>query len=595
MAGRRPHQAQRNKAMPAQEYNEIAPDAGEEIHGAAAWLPALLAAGAAAAGRLPAFGAWWNQDDWGLLARAAGVIPAPDVPVRWLSRTAYWSMMSPLAGLDPHPYTGTRLVLFALAAAGVARLGARLGLRRPQQLVAGLLLACSPLAFTPLYWAAGIQELLALTTAVWACERWLAGGRPARITAAVLALLSFASKETFLGLPVLWAAWRLCGGEADGRRPRRFETPVLGALALGAAAAAWLAWRGFAGGDADPYARGGPFTALANLGLYGWYLLSPGPVYASNLTLAMGIAGWGLWLAAVAWSAVAWRRGRRLPAFATTGALLAIAPALPLAHHFDPYLALGAAAFGALVVADLLPRRRPLPTAAMLALVAMAVAWGAGAMRVRLDQRDVDGLPADPVVRRTAIAHLAAQHLRAAAPAVRTGAGLVLLQPPLTLEAAAMADQLGENWVTGSLLHHSLEGALGPRLLLGAEIPVAWANGLQGPPATAVVLVDAGARLASWGPTPQALLYLTLTDVGRGLFERARRDLVRAGALSGRTVAFYFDPDAMVVGFDRVRANQDAFLAYLEACSREGRPRWEVDATKQLFRDLYAAAAADTK
>ncbi len=199
--------------MPAQEYNENRREAGEEFRGTAAWLPALLAAGAATVGRLPAFGAWWNQDDWGLLARATGLIPAAEVPVRWLSRTAYWAVMSPLAGLDPHPYTSTRLVLFGLAAAGLTRLGARLGLRRPQALMAGLLLACSPLAFTPLYWAAGVQDLMALAAAIWATERWLAGGTGARFAAGVLALLSFASKETFLGLSVLWAGWDLCAAD----------------------------------------------------------------------------------------------------------------------------------------------------------------------------------------------------------------------------------------------------------------------------------------------------------------------------------------------------------------------------------------------
>ncbi len=296
--------------MSAQEYNEIGRDAGEEI-GAGAWLPALLAAGGAAVGRLPAFGAWWNQDDWGLLARAAGVIPAAEAPARWISRTAYWTVMSPLAGLDPHPYTATRLVLFGLAAAGVARLGARLGLRPHQQLIAGLLLACSPLAFTPLYWAAGIQELLALATAIWACERWLAGGPGARLAAGGLALVSFASKETFLGLPALWAAWSLSGAGQGRRRIRREEALILGVLALGAAVSAWLALRAFAGGAADPYARGGPLVALANLGLYGWYLLSPGPVYAPNVAPWMGAVGWAFWAAATAWSVVAWRRGRR--------------------------------------------------------------------------------------------------------------------------------------------------------------------------------------------------------------------------------------------------------------------------------------------
>ena len=68
---------------------------------------------------------------------------------------------------------------------------------------------------------------------------------------------------------------------------------------------------------------------------------------------------------------------------------------------------------------------------------------------------------------------------------------------------------------------------------------------------------------------------------------------MRAGALSGRTVAFYYDPDAMLVSIERVRANHDAFLGFLESGVPAGRPRWEVEAAKQLFRDLYAAATED--
>ncbi len=81
--------------------------------------------------------------------------------------------------------------------------------------------------------------------------------------------------------------------------------------------------------------------------------------------------------------------------------------------------------------------------------------------------------------------------------------------------------------------------------------------------------------------------------MGRGLFDRARRHLVRAGALSGRTVAFYYDPDAMVVSLDRVRANHDAFLDYLESGARGGPPRRDIEAAQQLFRDLFDAATGD--
>lgn len=571
--------------MPAQHYHETAAGAGGE-YDARRWLPALLAAGAAAAGRLPAFGAWWNQDDWGLLARAAGLIPAADLPVRWLSRVAYWSVMRPLGHLDPHPYAATRLVLLGFAAAGLARLAARLGLRPHQQLVAGLLLASTPLAFTPLYWAAGIQDLLALAAALWAWERWLAGGRAARAIAVALAVASLASKETFLGLPLLWAGWQ----RATAGRPGRRDLAILAGLGLAAAATAGLALHGFGGEALDPYARGGPLTPLLNLGIYGWFLVFPGPVYPALLAPWMLAVGGAAWLAGGVWGALAWRRGRRVPALAVAGALLAVAPALPLARHVDPYLALGSAACIALLLADLVPRRWRFSAPVTGVVVLAATAWGLFGMSARLDRRDADGLPADPLVKRTAVAHLAAAHLRAAVPAAREGTGLILLQPPVSPEAATLAADLGERWVTGSLLHRSLEGTLGPRLLLGPDVPVAWANGLLAAPATAVVLVDAGARFVPWGPTPQALLYQTLTDVGRGLFTRARGHLVRAGAMNGETVAFFYDPGAMVVSADRVRANAPAFLASLAARTDPAGRRVPDNPLQQLFRHLCAAA-----
>ncbi len=143
------------------------PPAGKKStwNAAVPWLVALTAI----LGRLPALGAYWNQDDWGLLAAASGLSDAASPAVRWLSRTLYWDAMWPLAGLDPVPYAWTRLALHALAAAGVATLARRLRLSTLQSLVAGLVMAASPLAFTPLYWAAGVQDLLAVAAGDLGC------------------------------------------------------------------------------------------------------------------------------------------------------------------------------------------------------------------------------------------------------------------------------------------------------------------------------------------------------------------------------------------------------------------------------------------
>ncbi|MHB8079135.1 MAG: hypothetical protein ACYDIE_07765, partial [Candidatus Krumholzibacteriia bacterium] len=120
---------------------------------------AVLAA--AVLGRLPALGAWWCLDDWGLLARAAGRLEAPaGFPARWVSQQAWWSLTWPLCGLHAAGQAWLRIAVHAVAAVTVARIARRAGLGPTAQLTAGLLLAATPVAFTSLYWAAGIQELL---------------------------------------------------------------------------------------------------------------------------------------------------------------------------------------------------------------------------------------------------------------------------------------------------------------------------------------------------------------------------------------------------------------------------------------------------
>ncbi len=512
-------------------------------------------------GYLPVLGTWWNQDDWGLLARAAGLLPQQGWPARWLSQTAYWSLLYPLAHLDPDPYTWTRLLLHGGCAVLVVRIAARAGLGTLAQLVAGLLFAVGAPAFTPLYWASGVQELLGGFFALLALERWLAGGRRNLVLAGAAGLLSFLAKENGLGLPILLAALLLAGGERGTSRRARWL--MVGLLAIAAAGEAVLVWRHFDHGPDRPYGLGGGSGPLVRLAGYGWCLLARPGFIAPRPDLARALAGATVWLLWLAVAVLAWRRGRRLPAATLLAALLSLAPVLPLATHLHPYYLYLPAAAGALALACLLPARWTLRPAPGLALVAVATLAGLSACELRLKLRDPRGQPVDPMVLRTAISYRACRQLEALAASPHRPPEVLLLQiPPASL--SGMATRLGEGWVTGSVLHTALGGSLGPRLLLDERLEVRWVNGLQGAPAAALVLAEGGPLLLPWGSVPQALLYLSLTEVARGLFDRAERHLARAARLGGPNLPIVYDPDNLPVTAAQVQQQAAAFRSHLQ-------------------------------
>jgi hypothetical protein len=227
-----------------------------------------------------------------------------------------------------------------------------------------------------------------------------------------------------------------------------------------------------------------------------------------------------------------------------------------------------------------------------LALAALVL--GTAGMRGRLTARTAETVPADPVVLRTALSHASAQTFASLPWQVgsRERCSLVLLQPPPTVAHAEMATRLGPGWVTGTQLYGALAGPVGPRLILSDALDttcdVVWVNALTTAPADALVLVDAGYTWRHWGRTQQALLYLTLTEVARDQFDRARRHLLRAAQLSTETIAFYYDPEQMLVAPERAASRADAFVDFLATGLSEGRTAHEVSALQEIFRELVA-------
>jgi len=547
-------------------------------------LPAapLLAFLAAVAGRLPALGAWWHQDDWGLLARAAGLPAESSGPARFVSRVLYWDVLHPLFGLSPDPFTWSRLLLHGGSAALVVRIAGRCGLGAGSSLLAGLLFGAAPLAYTPLYWASGVQELLGVFFALAAVALFLErdAGRGRLAAALALGAAAILSKEAALGLGPLLALI-LLGGR------RRGLAPWLVAAALTALAALEAVWvlDSFAHGPGRDYALGGARQVLVNLGLYGWWLTWPGPVFASRFTPAMGLAGYAVWLAWTLLAVRRWRRGDRRIASLLTAALLSLAPALALHGHHPPYLALAAAAAWVLTLASLAPatwRPRAAGTIA-LALTAAVFAWGS--FEYRSSRRDEMGLPLDPTALRTAVSWQAARTLSGLP---ESDAGLIVLfQPPGV--GPAQNDPLPAAGVLPqpTLLYTSLGGPLGPRMLAPDHAAVRWSRTLMDKPIDALVLTDVGPVLRFWGPVGQALVYLTLTEVGLGDFDRAAEHLEAAMRTGRQRMAFVYDPGQMVLPPEVIAARAPDFLAHLDQADAPPEVR---AALRETAGEILAAA-----
>lgn len=559
--------------MDPQTAAPLPPDRGDDAH-----RDALLVLSVALVGHLPALGAFWNRDDWGLLAHAAGLVEGDGAPWRFVSRDLWWRLLYPVFGTAVDPWTWARLGLHAAAAWLVLRLARRAGLGGFAALAAGLVFAASPLAFTPLYWASGVQELLGAVLALLAVERFCAGGRAAIAVGLGAGLLAVFAKENALLLGPFVVLLAL-GGDPARRRVR-----LLAAAGLSAAAAleaAWL-WRGLPHGPGtglliDPLGA----TSL-NLARCGWWLASPTPASMVDVGLPVALGGLSVWALWAAWSRLAWWRGNRVPALALGAGLLSLLPALGVEMGARPWLAYLAAAPAALTVTGALLGARGRPstrTALGLALVAIVVAGGLA--ELRLTARDADGRPADPLVLSTAVSHDALRTLNVVAP--ETAPKVALLQIAGISTPARSGLAASRTAPLPSTLYTALDGDLAQRVAGDPRRRVDWVRWLDDVTLDSTVFVDAGDRLLWWGPLPQALVYQTLALIALDRQDEAVHTLGQAMRNSRPTMPFVFDVSQLPVPPARVRTGARAFLARIRTA----------DALRDDERDAVLATARE--
>ncbi len=517
---------------------------------------------AAVLARLPALGSWWCLDDWGQLAHGAGVLATQEaLHARWLSQHLFWSLTWPLFGLHPWPYALLRISLHGIAAVSVVRIARHVGVGRGGALVAGLLFAASPFSFTPVYWASGIQELLAGTLALLAVERWLAPGRTGVVLPVVLGLGSILSKESALGLAVLWGLHTIWRRGHDDRKQRSRWLAVVVLLPAGVVEAI-LVGRHFATGQGEPYATGGVFVVLGNLGKFGWWLLTQGPVFTGQVTWTLAHIGLGFWGAWAVVATVAWRRGHRLPAVTLLAALLSLAPVLVLKNQVRPYMGYLLMASFSLLVGCLLPKRWWPGRWTMGVLGPAAVVLGLWGMTERIGNRDDAGRVADPVVRAMGISKRSFEYLKEHFPRQDPqGDGmLVVYQPALRARDIEQARRLGSSHVHPTGPYTALDGTSGLLLLAGRRNGAVWVNSLLDVSAGAFVFCEVKSGFAAWGHGHDALVYALLLDIVAGNDQRAQAELRRAMSLDPDLENFHFDERILGVPGPVLRERLSAFL-----------------------------------
>jgi hypothetical protein len=546
-------------------------------------------------GHLPALKGFFAQDDWSFLARGMGEVEWTGLPARPLSAWFYWRLLVPILGVSSPPYHGLSLLSAGLFALLSARVGAQLGLRTVGTAVAGLVVAASGAYALAIFWVSATGELLAALFCLGALSLWLDGGRW-RFGAALLAILSFASKEAGWALP-LWLlifGARLCPRAQSRSRGVRIQ---LGAFVILAGLSLWNTARHIPHAPGSPYELGsGGEIARNALGLAGW-LVSPlryAPLH-SELNLVLGGAVVVLW-GGFAWSW--WRHStgpaRWVPLAGLVWSSLALVPIVGLRTHMYPYyltLALPGLAWALGALSDRLdvggretatPSSRDRRAAALVvsAVVLCAVAWSTS--QRLLFSRDGSGMHVDPIVRRSFMAAEAAR-LLAALPLSGSGELAILQATRVQLPDDIVLPE-GE-LLAGTPLLGALDGLRGLRMLVPEGVRVRWSAHLDGVRPTAQILLDAGGpTFRVLGLPEQARMYSALIAISAGQHERGRHDLWNVVTRSPDSIRFVYDADNLPIQLEDLRRESRAFVQLLGA-----RETSRGDAILNLFAQLYEA------
>ena len=316
--------------------------------------------------------------------------------------------------------------------------------------------------------------------AIWAIERWLKGGDGNRLFAALLCIAAIFSKESGLLVPLFFATHLVSTRNKD---PRIWGALVVVAM-VGIFAVIQLKV------DITPTSEYGLsiVNVPRNLLALGFWLVAPPPwqtglEWMRALPLIVGAIFWTMWTVL---ALIQYRRGDSLVLIALALVLLSLLPSALLDTHILPRYAYGAVAGLALCLARLISSRfnaLPLWGLSLAAVVLAATTWAA--TEYPINQRHSGGRPVHRLVLKEELSR-------------KTCRGLEKLGEKDFDHLVFLVDPAGDKEKT-RILRESLGENLGPRLLLGKNIVVEWADQLSPSHGGALIISVTGLNLETLG------------------------------------------------------------------------------------------------
>jgi hypothetical protein len=275
----------------------------------------------------PGLRVFFSLDDFRFLLRAGGFEDYPDSIRRLVSTRLFFGAAWRLFGADPLPYHLVVLALHAVNAWLLYTIARRLGLNQISACAASILFIATPVAFLPMHWISGIQEVTVTFFALISTYFYMGKGNTTIALSLGAAILALLCKETsFLLLPALAL---IMPAPKRRRWILGFGGLLLGVLML------WTAGALTPRPPGDPYESVLGLNVLWNLLTYSAWIVRFWEYFPDKAAeYQTSLAAWGLILPALL-VILAWRySGSRGPVGrASLMFLCLLIPVLPLIRH----------------------------------------------------------------------------------------------------------------------------------------------------------------------------------------------------------------------------------------------------------------------